>query len=203
MTMAEEPAERIRWAAFDQLRTGRPAPVADVAATLGVAPAAVEESAVQLAAAGYIERDSNGVIIGAHGLTLKATGHRLVLDGSELHTWCALDAVGIPAALGADAEVATHCPWCDRTIRVHIDGGAPSSDSPTVLWLPTTPCADVRQEFCPLANLFCHRDHLDRWHDRSPELSGDVLDLEGAADLGRRWWSRPAGYCEAGPFGGR
>lgn len=33
------------------------------------------------------------------------TRHRLILDGQGLYTWCAIDAVGIPAALSLDAQV--------------------------------------------------------------------------------------------------
>ncbi len=45
--MTENVLEWVRWAAFDHLRTGRPAIVADLAAEVGFAVDTVEEALVQ------------------------------------------------------------------------------------------------------------------------------------------------------------
>jgi alkylmercury lyase len=193
-------ADGLRWAAFDLLRTGRPAPITDVAVAVRVDSALAEAAASELAGAGLLERDRSGVVVGAHGLTLLATRHQLVLDGVELHTWCALDAIRIPAALDADATVTTACGRCQRTLRVRVKNGVVSGEAAVVLWLPTSPCDNVREEFCPLANLFCDADHLESWRRRADDTSGEVLSLEQAAEVGRQWWSRtPGGCCDAGP----
>ena len=47
----------------------------------------------------------DGLITGVGGLSSTPTMHRLVLDGVELYCWCALDTLGIPAALVADASI--------------------------------------------------------------------------------------------------
>lgn len=48
--------------------------------------------------------DAGGrTVTGASGLTCLPTARALDLDGHRLHTWCALDAAGIRAALGVDA----------------------------------------------------------------------------------------------------
>src|SRR5262249_24938634 len=159
MNVGEDLADQVRWAAFDLVRAGRPAGGADLAAALRADPSTMEAAVGALTARGLLERDSHGAVVGVHGLTLWPTRHRLVLDGIALYTWCALDAIGIPAALGIDAEVTTVCGWCAQSLRLLVDDGAPIADAPHVLWLPTSPCANVRADFCPLANLFCNTTH--------------------------------------------
>jgi alkylmercury lyase len=193
-------AHALWWAAFDRLRTGHPARVSDLAATLHIEPSTVEAAAADLASAGLLEQDPSGDVVGANGLTLLATRHRLVLDGVELYTWCALDAIGIPAALGVDADLTTTCGWCERARRVHVESGVPFADAAVVLWLPPSACANLRDEFCSLANLFCDRDHLESWRRSAGGPGGEARTVEQVADLGREWWSRsPARSGEAWP----
>jgi hypothetical protein len=42
------------------------------------------------------------------------------------HTWwanCAWDALGVPAMLNSDAEIATFCPDCGESIRIAVEAG--------------------------------------------------------------------------------
>lgn len=118
-----------------------------------------------------------------------------------MHTWCALDAVGIPAALELDATARTECGSCGTPITVELIRGVPADDRELVLWLPTGPCDNVREQFCPTAHLFCDRGHLDAWHQRTGKPTGDVLSVEGAADLGRQAWNRDQACSDAWPNG--
>src|SRR5207244_13561208 len=59
----------------------------------------------QLAGAGWLDRDEDGRVTGAAGLSLTTGPHRIALDGTDFRTWCAYDAIGIAAALGADAAI--------------------------------------------------------------------------------------------------
>ncbi len=86
--------------AFHLIRGGRVATDATLAArtglsleTVGAARARLQEDGRIVYAAGA------GGVIGAFGLSLLPTPHALSLDGRPLFTWCALDAVGIPAGL--------------------------------------------------------------------------------------------------------
>jgi catechol 2,3-dioxygenase-like lactoylglutathione lyase family enzyme len=56
----------------------------------------------------------------------------------------------------------------------------------------------VREQFCPHANLFCDREHLDRWHDEAGRPVGRVLTLAEAAQLGRQTWRRDGRRWSAG-----
>ena len=99
---------------------------------------------------GKIEIDDNGTVVGAHGLTLLPTRHTLTIGNAELYTWCALDAIGIPAAAAEDARVVTTCGWCEQTLTITVVAGTPADDGAgVVLWLPIEPYDNLREQFCP------------------------------------------------------
>ena len=178
--------EALRWAAFDRLRNGRRASPSDLADDLGSTVDAVNDALAAQAAIGRVELDDNGAVVGAHGLTLVPTRHTMNVGGAELHTWCALDAIGIPASADNDAQVTTSCGWCEQPIAVAMLGGEPADEGSIVLWLPTGPCDNLRQQFCPNANLFCSREHLERWRAQAEHPDGRVLTVSETAELGRQ-----------------
>jgi alkylmercury lyase len=133
-------------------------------------------------------------VIGAHGLTRRGTRHEIVTGQRRWHTWCALDAVGIPVALGLEAEIRTVCPACKSEIRLRVYRGAVNATAGApVLWFPSGPCGRVMDDFCASANLFCSEEHLETWRRRAGEPPGLPLTLEETADEGRRVWADVAG----------
>lgn len=138
--------------------------------------------------AGRIETDGD-TIIGVGGLTLTPTRHGLELPDAEMHTWCALDAVGIPAAFDLSARATTSCPYCQAKIVVRVAEGRVAGPIGVVLFCPTGPCVDVRADFCATANLFCNPGHLAAWRHRHDEPDGTVFDLDASAALGRQMWA--------------
>ena len=139
-----------------------------------------------LTAAGRLELDHDGVLIGLHGLTARATGHRIEHPGGVVHTWCALDAIGIPAAVALDATAVTTCPHCGRELRVMIQAGHASARPDVRLWLPGGPCAHLVEDFCQHANLYCSRDHLTAVV--TSNRPGRAVDVNEAAAIGRTTW---------------
>jgi hypothetical protein len=180
--------QAVREAAFAILRRGEKAAPALIAARAGLGQGEVQAALGSLLAAGQVEVDADGGVVGAAGLTLLATRHRLVLGGVALHTWCAIDAVGIPAALGQDAEVRTSCPHCGRELAIRFLAGRLVADPGFIAWLPTDPCTNVREELCPRANLFCDAAHLDAWRAAWAEPQEEALSLPEVEARGRRWW---------------
>jgi alkylmercury lyase len=69
-----------------------------------------------------VEPDS-GRVVGIWGLSAVPTGHRLHIRGRDLYTWCALDAVGIPAGLGEDANIVSRCYQCGVPVNVEVSVG--------------------------------------------------------------------------------
>jgi alkylmercury lyase len=167
------------------LRPGQPVTVEELAKRAERTPGELE------ALGDRVAMDAEGRIIGLCGLSLEPSPHRLTLAGVGLYTWCAYDAVGIPAAMGLDATVETSCPLCGVAIALDITAGWPRMEAALVAWRPTTaPGSAVRQEFCPSANLFCSRSHFDAWYEGAGHPEGRIANLEDLAQEGasnRAW----------------
>lgn len=145
------------------------------------------ELAESLARVGRAELDDAGRLVGIHGLTLRRTRHRFTHRARARHTWCAFDAVGIPAALGLDATASTNCPTCEAPVVVTLRCGTPLG-SDAALWFPEPPRADLLAEFCSTADLYCTAEHLSG--RISPgTVPGRVVDVALAAEIGRDVWS--------------
>jgi hypothetical protein len=139
-----------------------------------------------LSAAGRLELDDHDILVGVHGLTARTTTHRIEHAGGTVHTWCALDAIGIPAALGLDAAAVTACAWCGVELRVVLWAGDPSADPDVRLWLPTGPCSHLVEDFCRHTNLYCNPAH--RASVVPPDQPGQAIDVAEAAAIGRTTW---------------
>ena len=86
-------AERVRVAAFALLlRTPRAIEVADIASAAGLNE--IGRILDALADAGQIDRDPQGRVTGAVGLSLDHGPHALKIGGHPYRTWCAYDALG-------------------------------------------------------------------------------------------------------------
>ena len=139
-----------------------------------------------LTAAGRVELDDAGILVGAHGLTARATAHRIEHAGGRVNTWCALDAIGIPAALTLTATAVTACPHCGSELRVLLEAGRARAHPDVFLWLPGGPCSHLVEDFCRHANLYCSRDHLTAVVP--PDRPGQAVDVAEAAAIGRLIW---------------
>jgi len=159
-------------------------------------PRRVRRVTAELVERGRAEVDEDGRVVGIHGLTLRSTRHGFVHAGRLHQTWCAYDSIGIPAALAVDAEVRTTCPSCGRPLRLAIRRGQPEP-SDAALWLPRAEVRHLMTDFCAVSDLFCTRRHLGDRIDAA-RLTGDVLDVPAAAELGREAWADIAGLDLAG-----
>jgi hypothetical protein len=139
-----------------------------------------------LQAAGRVEVDVEGVLLAVHGLAAHPTRHRIEHAGGVVHTWCALDAIGISAALGIDADAVTSCPTCKRELRVRLVQGTPDDMVPALLLLPKVSCDHLLDDFCAHANLYCDRAHLDA---STGGRVGRAIGVAEVAAIGRRTWA--------------
>lgn len=133
---------------------------------------------------GRIEVDAYGHLVAIHGLAARPTAHRIEHRTGVVHTWCAFDAIGIPAALRIDARAVTTCPTCGRELRVTIVCGRPIGGDALRLWLPSNECTHLVDDFCAHANLYCDNEHLDA----RPRPDGHVATVTDAAAIGRATW---------------
>jgi alkylmercury lyase len=104
--VAEMPPDHneITRTSFNLLRRGEMPSVSRVANALGRSKSEIESLLMQMAGNGSVTVEE-GCITGVGGLSSTPTLHRLVLDGVKLYCWCALDTLGISAALVADASI--------------------------------------------------------------------------------------------------
>jgi alkylmercury lyase len=190
---AIDEAGQLREAAFAMLvRQRRPLGLHDLARLTGLESAAVREINATLAGAGWLDLDEAGRVTGAAGLSLTTGQHRLTLGGTPFRTWCAYDALGITAALEADALVETACGQCGKPIRIEFRDGVPERAGPERLWLADGG-DDLRSSFCTPTVLLCGEAHGAVWAEARAGR-GRLLDLaEGAREGGSEW----AGCAEA------
>lgn len=173
--------------AFALLRKGEGVPVTEVCSTSPDRERAYR-SIESLIERGMAQVES-GVLVGVDGLSLRPTRHRMRLGRHDLYTWCAADAVGIPAALEEDARVETSCLQCGVSITVEGEAGRPRVDGELVLWLPTNECSHLISQFCPDVSFFCDASHVEAWLAERPGSPGEKLSVDQVAELSREWWA--------------
>lgn len=131
--------------AFGELLGGRPASLAAIADALGAARSRVDGAVARLVERGTVTLDAEaGAIVAVRGLSLSPTVHRLTLlprrptaggGARRLYAFCAVDAVGIPAALALDARVDSRCHLCGAPLVVTFTEGAiAAAPAGLVIW---------------------------------------------------------------------
>jgi hypothetical protein len=181
---AAETVRRIAVTGFHALWWGRTVTLAEL---VDGDAAVLTEAAEHLRARGRIELSDDGQVLAVHGLARRSTRHRIEHDGGIVNTWCALDAIGIPAALAIDARAVTRCPTCGRELVVTLTHGAPQPFPGAVLWDPEVRCGHLVDDFCSGANLFCSIDHLEKGLGDT-RSAGRVMTIDEVAELGRESW---------------
>jgi len=166
-----------------------------------VSPRKVEEIASDLgmsidAATSFIskvsERDGDGNILGILGLSQKAHPHRFELKDRVLSTWCAWDALFLPALLGKRATVESSCPVTKERIRLRITPKKVEEVSPpdcvvTIAVPAARPEAveEIWATFCHFVLFFASEEAASRWvSKRKQDLR--IVSVEAAYNLGRR-----------------
>ncbi|HEY0399455.1 MAG TPA: organomercurial lyase [Acidimicrobiia bacterium] len=200
--MSDPGLERaVRRAGFAALLAGRCQTVAELAAAAGVSEDAAASVVSALVAAGRATTTPDGRLDGIAGVTSRPTRHsveRAAASPGELAagpgasflaripTWCAFDAVAIPAVLRWCATAVTTCGFCGAELRVALVDGVPEGDAWG--WLPPGECEHVLRDFCATADLFCHRAHLDFWRATTVDPPGEPRPVIDLAELGRAAW---------------
>ncbi len=119
-------------AAFRNILDGKAISHGELVRATGLMPERVDAILAQLADRGLLVIEpEGGPVIGSWGLSLRPTEHKLLIRGRELYTWCAVDAVGIPAGLGETATVASKCSQCGETVNIEMTDGRVSRVDPT------------------------------------------------------------------------
>ena len=120
--------------AFLGILAGRPVACGDFAGPLGLAAADADTAIARHVARGTMVVEA-GRVVAARGLSVPPTPHVVEVDGRRLHAFCAIDAVGIPIALGLEAAVASRCHRCAAPVALSIARGTVREAPPgVVIW---------------------------------------------------------------------
>lgn len=113
----------IRLIAFYRILDGNRSTINDLSIKAGLSEAEVKKYVKGLKKTGALVLDDEGTVVGSHGLSLVPTQHSLIINNNNLFTWCAADAIGIPAALEIDAKIISKCSQCNEPIKIDMIKG--------------------------------------------------------------------------------
>lgn len=184
-TSVSDDTARVRATGF-RLLLDRGAPVepADVADAAGLDFAAVQQVIAE--AAGRVEIDDEGRLLGIAGLTVSETQHEIMIGDQKRWTWCALDAVGILGALGATGTIRSTDPRTGAEIRIGFVDGRPDGDA-TLFILGEYGGGNMREDWCPMVNFFNSQSDAEEWvadHD----VTGDIVSVRQVANSAAAMW---------------
>lgn len=177
--------QRLALALYRRLSEGSPVTAAALAAGLGRDE---REVAAKLEQWPGVYRDERGRVVGFWGLAIGEMPHRLRLDGRQLHTWCAWDALFIPELLGETAQVESRSPASglpvrltvgpDRVLAVEPEGIVVSMLTPTQLFDQR-----VVMSFCHYVHFFPSAEDAGPWLAEHKDTF--LLSIDEAFELGQ------------------
>jgi hypothetical protein len=148
-----------------------------------------------LEAKGCLRRPRRGgAVVAARGLMTHPSPHQLTTERGSTYTQCAVDALGIPAALRLNATVEDQCALCHGRIRVTVSADRDVRADPCLAVIAMAQggcCTDEGvPRMCQETNFFCSREHAAAWQHEHATLPGAIVTLEDAVALGRVLWNR-------------
>jgi alkylmercury lyase len=135
-----------------------------------------------------VHRDGQARVVAFGGLGLTPTPHAFEVAGRRLYTWCAWDALFLPALLGQEARVESACLVTGTEVRLTVGpDGARAAEPPSLqvsFPAPTsTVASDITTSFCCHVHFLADQDAAEEWLGENQ--GGLTLSLEDAVELGR------------------
>jgi len=150
------------------------------------------------------ERDADNSVVGIMGLSLNDTPHRFYVNGTRMYTWCAEDALFLPAVLGQTATVESKSPVSGERVRLKVSPqGVEEVDPPgAVVSIVIVGPGDANMgsvkaiwgTFCHHIFFFASREEAERWAAGRDDI--EILSVDEAFELGRLLSSRFLAYGE-------
>jgi alkylmercury lyase len=177
--------QQLALAVYRQLARGEPVGPGDLASELGRDESDV---AATLEAWPGVYRSDDGRIVSFWGLAIPEMPHRFCVDGRPLYTWCAWDALFIPELIERSAEVESHPPLGEGSVRLVVDPDGIREVDPAaaaVSMLSPTEAFDYRliQTFCHFVHFFPSAESGAEWAAEHPGTF--LLSVPEAHELGR------------------
>lgn len=186
MPVLNEEEQKISIYLYRMLSEGEPVAPAGLADTSGISIGRVEKILQSWPGVFY---EKGGRINGFWGIAIPKMGHKFKVDGKNLYTWCAWDALFIPEILGKTVEVESTCPITKKSIQLIVEPSGITYVGPkeTVVsfLIPEESKVDanVVNTFCHFVHFFSSEDAANKW---VIEHQGTfILKPEDAFTLGR------------------
>jgi hypothetical protein len=167
---------------------GGPPSTAELTTVAAEYTQSTQEILARLHTADVIRLDASGAIASAYPFSAAPTRHRVqIAGGARVYAMCAIDALGVPAMLDTDVRIESADPVSSEPITMTIHNQAVTAHpATTVVFVGTQssqgPSADT---CCNFLNFFTDRHTAQRWTDAHPHVSGGILDLADAQQLGK------------------
>jgi hypothetical protein len=150
------------------LETGSVPPARELADRFEMSEEAVHAGLNGLAAADYLAFDGSDQVSCLYPFSTTPTSHIVVIDGQPRYAMCAIDALGIPAMLGQELDVAGACAVCNQPIALRVAPGAVVSAEPATA-LVVARRDEAEPAFaacCPFTVFVCGQEHAEQFMRR-------------------------------------
>jgi alkylmercury lyase len=144
------------------------------------------------------ERDGADNIVGIMGLSLNDHPHQLTVNGASLSTWCAEDALFLPALLRRTATIESYSPLSKKKIRLTVSPERVEEVSPAGAVVSIVVVDPKREDmasveaiwstFCEHIHFFASRVEAERWAAGRDDIA--ILTAEEGFELGQQMWAR-------------
>ena len=168
---------------LQQLTKGQPVSVAHLADNLHLSTDKVSEILRQFP---DMEFNRQGDVVGM-GLSLKPTSHQFQVPERTLFTWCALDSLIYPVALGQAAQVSSRCPVTGDEVSFFASPDGIKNLTPitavvsiVILEASQTCC---RSNFCDQGFFFSSSEPASVWLSAQPQVAY-ILPVDEAFQVG-------------------
>lgn len=196
--------QRLALALYRELAACEPVPPRALANELGREEAEIADALERWPG---VFRTDDGRVTSFWGLSIPEMAHHFRVDGRQLFTWCAWDALFIPGLIGQSAAVESRSPTNGELVRLTVDpDGIRELDPETAMVSMLSPAEafDYRViiGFCHFVHFFSSSVEGEQWVSEHPGTF--LLSVAEAYELGqtvnrRRFDARPASANQSNP----
>jgi len=162
--------DKEKWPLFvelqKQLLDGNPVPIEPAAKILGATVENAKEIINQ-----FGETNQNGEIVAFAGISIIPTPHSFKVEGKQLYTWCAADALIFPSFFNVSAEIESIDPINRESINLLIKGKKIDfiqPESAFVSWVDDVDMKDIRNTMCKRIHFFVSEQTAKEWQLSNP-----------------------------------
>ena len=166
-----ESIDKEKWPLFlkvqKQLLGGNPLDVEIVANILCVS---VEETTQIVRQFG--ETNQDGKVVAFAGISIIPTPHSFKVNGKQLYTWCAADAVIFPLFLDISAEIESTDPMNGEPITLSIKGKTIKAIQPEtafISWVDNRDINNIRTTICNRIHFFISENTAKKWQRQNSD----------------------------------